>query len=233
MCFTRAIPRVSLLVISIKLAMFDLFWLHAGHFDHYFDHFNLFQSVRSILIHFDSGIEIAKIFQLHTGHFNLFRYKNKIAKIKPVRHPAHYPHSRMCASHLWFLHLPTMSLSVIFFQRCYWRLWPKLFCHFLHKSRRDGTAGRLVFCHVHIKTRNHNFSRPKNTKIKFASSRIDWSGDAGWLHIGMRSLSLIVWPVNPARSKLNFMIRDRDPYIFMQKVQHLAKHHERLIVLQK
>jgi hypothetical protein len=33
----------------------------------------------------------------------------------------------------------------------------------VHKSRRDGTA----------------FLTPKNTKIEFASSRIDWSGNAG------------------------------------------------------
>ncbi len=38
-------------------------------------------------------------------------------------------------------------------------------------------------------------------------------GDFAWL--GMRSVSLVAWPVNPARSKLNFMIRDRDPNIFM------------------
>jgi hypothetical protein len=108
-----------------------------------------------------------------------------------------------------------MSLSIIFFlQRRYRRLRPKLFCRFLHKSCRDGTTGRLVFRHVHTKTRNPNFSTPENTKIEFASSRIDWSGNAGWLRMGMRSLSLVAWPVNPVRSKLNFMIRDRDPYSY-------------------
>jgi hypothetical protein len=79
----------------------------------------------------------------------------------------------------------------------------KLFCWFLHKSRRDGTAGQLVFRHVHTKTRNPNFSTPKNTKIKFASSRIDWSGDSGWLRMGMRSFSLVAWPVNPATVEAN------------------------------
>ena len=65
------------------------------------------------------------------------------------------------------------SLSVIFFAKNrYRRLPPKLFCPFLHKSRRDGTAGRLVFRHVHTKTRNPNFSTPENTKIDFASRGI-------------------------------------------------------------
>ena len=89
-----------------------LFRRRASHFDDspthfdlfrsisiYFDHFDLFRSVRSISIHFDSGIEIAKTFRSRAGHFDLFRYKIKIAKIKPVRHPARYPHGRMRASH--------------------------------------------------------------------------------------------------------------------------------------
>jgi hypothetical protein len=90
-----------------------------------------------------------------------------------------------------------------FLQRHYGWLRPNLFCWFLHKSRRDDTAGWLVFCHVHTKTRNPNFSTPENTKIEFASSRIDWSGNAGWLHMGMRSLSLVAWPVNPAPVEAN------------------------------
>jgi hypothetical protein len=61
-----------------------LFRRRASHFDSsfrsisiisiYFDHF------RSISIHFDSGIEIAKTFRSRAGHFDLFRYKIKIAK---------------------------------------------------------------------------------------------------------------------------------------------------------
>jgi hypothetical protein len=76
----------------------------------YFDQFNLFWST-CFLIHFVSGIEIAKTFWSCAIHFNLFRYKIKIAKIKPVRHPARYPHGRMHASHSWFLHLPANQIT--------------------------------------------------------------------------------------------------------------------------
>jgi hypothetical protein len=79
-----------------------LFRRLASHFDDSPTHFNLFPSIliyfdlfrsfRSISIHFDSGIKIAKTFRSRAGHF-------KIAKIKPVRHPVRYPHGRMRASH--------------------------------------------------------------------------------------------------------------------------------------
>jgi hypothetical protein len=74
------------------------------------------------LIHFDSGIEIAKTFR--SRHFDLFRYKIKIAKIKPVRYPARYPRGRMRASHSWFPHLPGTGNQnfemVIFVMTFYW-----------------------------------------------------------------------------------------------------------------
>jgi hypothetical protein len=73
-----------------------LFRRRASHFDDSPTHFDLF---RSISIHFDSGMEIAKTFRSRACHFNLFRYKIEIAKIKPVRHPARYPHGRTRASH--------------------------------------------------------------------------------------------------------------------------------------
>jgi hypothetical protein len=70
---------------------------------------NSFQSISiiwSVSIHFVSCIKIAKLLRSRAGHFDLFRYKIEIAKIKPVRHPARYPHGCMRASHLWFPHLP-------------------------------------------------------------------------------------------------------------------------------
>jgi hypothetical protein len=84
------------------------FWLPFQSFQTiliYFDHFDLFWFDQSISIHLDSGIKIAKTFWSRAGHFDLFWYKIKIAKIKPVRHPAHHLHGCMCTSHLWFPHL--------------------------------------------------------------------------------------------------------------------------------
>jgi hypothetical protein len=65
----------------------------------YFDQFDLFRLVdlfRSISI---QPSKSPKTFRWRAGHFDLFPYKIEIAKIKPVRHPARYPHGRMRASH--------------------------------------------------------------------------------------------------------------------------------------
>jgi hypothetical protein len=87
---------IAILIISIYFDQFDLFWSISIHFDPF----------RSISIqpskspkHFDHASAIS----------DLFRYKIEIAKIKPVWHPARYPHGHMCASHSWFLHLPGQS----------------------------------------------------------------------------------------------------------------------------
>jgi hypothetical protein len=95
-----------------------LFRRRASHFDDsptHFDlfrsisiYFNLFQSFSIISIYFDQFDLFRSISILaskspkhfdRAGHFDLFRYKIKIAKIKPVRHPARYPRGRMRASH--------------------------------------------------------------------------------------------------------------------------------------
>jgi hypothetical protein len=107
-CFDGA-PAI-LMTCQLISIYFDLFW-SISIISIYFDW--------SVLIHFNSGIKIAKLFWSYAGHFDLFWYKIEITKVKPVRHPARYPHGRMRASHSWFLHLPVCGVQILMMWRKY------------------------------------------------------------------------------------------------------------------